>query len=221
MSNEAKALISIGLATLAIVVGAAFFVGGKTSPTEETTKLTESQTKQLIQSDNYVLGEKDAKVTLVEFGDFQCPACGATYPIVSQLLNEYKGKVKFVFREFPLTMHKNAKSAAEAAEASGAQGKFFEMYDALYQNQQEWGESNKAMEYYEKYAGLIGLDIEKFKSDVSGNKYDSKIQKDISDGTALGVNATPTFFLNGEKISGGLGYDQFKSKIEAALNASK
>lgn len=221
MNNEVKALIGIGIVTLVIVMAAAFFVGGSSTPNKQAPKLTDEQMKLLIKQDSHIQGTKDAKVTLVEFGDFQCPACGASYPIITQLLNNYSGKVNFVFRNFPLAIHKNAQSAAEAAEAAGAQGKFFEMYDALYQNQADWGESNKAMDFYIKYAQTIGLDVEKFKTDVTSNKYDSKIQNDINDGNALGVNATPTFFLNGEKISGGLPYDQFKTKIDAAFNSTK
>lgn len=221
MSQEAKVLIGIGITTIAIVVGAAFLIGGKSSPNKETSKISVEQDKLLIRNDSYVKGTKDAKVTIVEFGDFECPACGATYPIVTQLLNEYKGKVNFAFREFPLPSHPNGPIGAEVAEAAGAQGKFFEMYDALYQNQKEWGEDKNPMQFFEKYAKNIGLDVAKFKSDVEGKKFDAKIQSDISDGNTLGVSATPTFFLNGEKITGGLPYDQFKTKIEAALKASK
>lgn len=221
MSNEAKALIGIGVATLAIVIGATFLVGGKSTSTTETKTLTEDQTKKLIREDSYVKGSKDAKVTLVEFGDFQCPACGAVHPIVGQLLTEYKDKVAFVFREYPLPLHQNSKVAAYAAEAAGAQGKFYDMYDALYQNQKDWENSKNALELFVGYAKIIGLDLEKFKSDVESKKFEEKIQRDISDGNALTVQATPTFFLNGEKIQGGLPYDQFKEKIEAALKSAK
>src|SRR6185369_5944088 len=189
MSNEVKSLIGIGVATLLIVVGAAFFFGGTSSSSKPAEKLSSDQFKQLIRSDSHVKGTKDAKVLLVEFGDFQCPACGASYPVVTQILNNYQGKVNFAFRNFPLpSLHKNAQIGAEAAEAAGAQNKFFEMYDALYQNQQEWGDSNKPMDYFEKYAKTVGLDVEKFKSDVTAKKYESKIQNDINDGNALSVN---------------------------------
>ncbi|HEX8931603.1 MAG TPA: thioredoxin domain-containing protein [Patescibacteria group bacterium] len=221
MSQEAKILIGIGIATLIIVVSAAFLFGGNSSPTNTNPKISADQTKILIRPDSYAKDTKGAKITLVEFGDFECPACGAAYPIVTQVLNDYKGKINFVFREFPLPSHPNGPIGAEAAEAAGAQGKFFEMYDALYQNQKDWGEDKNPMQFFEKYAKNIGLDVEKFKSEIAANKYSSKIQKDIADGTALNVNATPTFFLNGEQITGGLPYDQFKNKIDAALKNSK
>src|SRR3954466_8312 len=132
MSQEAKVLIGVGVATLLIVVGAAFFLGGSSSPDKATPTISQDQAKMLVRPDSHIMKATNAKVTIVEFGDFQCPACGASYPIISQLLTQYKGKVNFVFRNFPLQMHPNAPIAAEAAEAAGAQGKFFEMYDALY-----------------------------------------------------------------------------------------
>ena len=223
MTQEAKILIGIGIATLVIVVGAAFMFGGSTSSTKDATnpKITKDQEKLLIRGDSYQKKVDGAKITLVEFGDFECPACGAAYPVVTQLLNDYKGKINFVFREFPLPSHPNGPIGAEAAEAAGANGKFFEMYDALYQNQKEWGEDKNPMQFFEKYAKLIGLDVEKFKADVNSKKFDARIQKDIADGNSLGVNATPTFFLNGEKITGGLPYNDFKAKFDAILNASK
>lgn len=217
MTQEAKVLIGIGIVTLGIVVSSAFLFGGKTSPTKETPKLTTDQLKMVVRQDSHIKGDKNAKVTLTEFGDFQCPACGAVHPIVNLLLGEYKDQVAFVFRQFPLQSHQNGSIAAHASEAAGAQDKFFEMYDALYQNQKEWGESKNPMEFFEQYAKNIGLDVEKFKSDVASKKYEARIQKDLNDGNALGVNATPTFFLNGEKISGGLDYKEFKAKIDAVL----
>jgi protein-disulfide isomerase len=220
MSQEAKILTAIGIVTLVVVVGAAFIFGGSTSADKPNPKISADQMKLIVREDSHVLGTKDAKITLVEFGDFQCPSCAASHPIVSQLLTEYKGKVTFVFRNYPLAMHTNAKIAAEAAEAAGAQGKFFEMYDALFQNQQEWGESKNPLEHFQKYADMIGLDTDKFTEEVKANKYKSKIEKDVSDGNALGVSATPSFFLNGEKITGGLPYDKFKEKFEAILSGS-
>lgn len=216
MTNETKVLTGIGIVTVAIVVGAALFFGGKSAPSQ-TTKVNEDQSKMLVRENSHIKGPKDAKVTLIEFGDFQCPACGMAHPVVSQLLKDYDGKIRFVFRQFPLPMHANGKTSAQAAEAAGEQGKFFEMYDALYENQKEWGEDKNPMQFFEKYAKNIGLDVEKFKKDVEAKKYEEFIQKEIADGNALGVSATPTFFLNNEKIIGGIGYDELKAKIEALL----
>ncbi len=214
MSNEAKVLIGISIATIAIVIGASVIVGGK-SPSEDAAPI--ANTEALVRSDSHVEGAKTNKVTIVEFGDFQCPACGAAHPVVAQILREYQGKVTFVFRNFPLPMHPNAPMAAEAAEAAGAQGKFFEMHNLLFTNQKEWENSKNPLDQFTQYAKELKLDEAKFKSDVEGKKYAKKIEKDVSDGYAVGVNSTPTFFINGVKQEGGLPYNEFKEKIDAAL----
>lgn len=216
MTQEAKVLTGIGLVTLILVVAAVFFFGGK-SQSQQTEKISADKTKLLVKKDSHKIEAKNAKVTITEFGDFQCPACGSAYPIVEKILEDYKGQVTFVFRQYPLPAHQNGHAAAEAAEAAGAQGKFFEMYRALYSNQKEWGESDKAMEYFEKYAKEIKLDVDKFKKEVTDKKYAKKISADQQDGNAVGVTATPTFFINDEMIVGGLPYDEFKAKVEAAL----
>lgn len=215
MTNEAKILIGISVATVVIVIGASLLIGGKTSTEPQAAPVT--NTEALRRSDSHVEGPAKSKVTIVEFGDFQCPACGAAHPVVAQILREYEGKVTFVFRNFPLTMHKNANTAAHAAEAAGAQGKFFEMHDRLFSNQKDWEESENPMEQFTAYAKELKLDEEKFKSDVATKKYEKKIQKDTDDGYAVGVDATPTFFINGVKQEGGLKLDDFKEKIDAAL----
>jgi len=220
MTQEAKILTGIGIATLLIVVGAAFFVGGKTSP-EKTKNVSSDKVKLLVRDTSHTEGTKGAKVTIVEFGDFQCPACGSAYPTVAKIIEDYKGKVTFVFRQYPLPVHQNAKVAALAAEAAGGQDKFFEMYGQLYENQKAWSESKKPVdEYFVKYAKEIGLDVNQFKKDVEQKKYEKNIQQDMNDAGAIGVSATPTFYINGEEIVGGLPYDEFKKKIEAALKAS-
>lgn len=220
MTQEAKILTGIGIVTLVIVVAAAFFFGGKTTPEKEKVVASDKM-DQLVRADSHTKGTKGAKVTIVEFGDFQCPACGSAYPTVAQIVEDYKGKVTFVFRQYPLPVHQNAKVAALAAEAAGAQDKFFEMYEKLFENQKAWSESKKPVdEYFVKYAKEIGLDVDQFKKDVEQKKYEKKIQQDITDANAIGVSATPTFYINGEEQVGGLPYDEFKKKIEAALKSS-
>ncbi len=214
MSSEAKVISVIGIVTIIIIGVGAFFMGGASSP-DKPQKAADASI--VVRPDSHSQKASGAKVTLAEFGDFQCPACGASYPIVTQILQEYKGKVNFAFRQYPLPVHQNAQSAAEASEAAGAQGKFFEMYDALYANQAEWSENKNPIDIYVKYAKNIGLDTNKFKKDVEDKKYEAQIKKDQSDGDSLGVNATPTFFINGIKQTGGLPYNEFKTKIEEAL----
>ncbi|HUQ85306.1 MAG TPA: thioredoxin domain-containing protein [Candidatus Limnocylindrales bacterium] len=213
MSTEAKVLGGIGLATILIVVVGAIFMGGSSTPDKPTPPADQ---KLLVKGDSQKITAKNTKVTVVEFGDFQCPACGASHPIVKQILDEYKDSVTFVFRHFPLPMHKNAVKAANAVEAAGAQKKFFEMHDLIYENQNEWSESKNPDEFFEKYAGELKLDMDKYKDDVKSKKFEGKIKADQADGNALGVNSTPTFFINGVKQAGGLPYDKFKATIEEA-----
>jgi protein-disulfide isomerase len=219
MTNEVKIIVGISVVTLVLVVGAAFLFGGSSSTAQNAQPI--KNTSALVHPDSHEMNNH-SKVTLVEFGDFQCPACGAEYPIITQLLQNYGNKINFVFRNFPLPQHQNAQAAAEAAEAAGAQGKFFEMYNMLYTNQSSWGETdaNKSMSYFTQYAKALRLDMNKWTSDVKSSKYKNKIQKDIDDGYAVGVNATPTFFLNGVPIQGGLPYNDFKSKIDDQLKKS-
>ncbi len=219
MTQETKVLLGIGLITIAIIVGAAFVFGGKTTTTSNDTNTPPKKVDQkvLIKKDSHIFGTSDAKVTLVEFGDYQCPACGAAYPVTKQILNDYSGKIKFVFRNFPLSQHQNAMIAAEAAEAAGTQGKFWEMHDMLYDKQLQWGESTTPLDFFTDYAKTIGLDIAKFTKDIQTNAYQDAILNDESDGNTLGVNATPTFYINGV-VTQTYTYDGLKSLIDGQLN---
>ncbi len=217
MSTETKVLIGIGIATLFIVIGAAYFVGGKPSPTAVNAKPIQN-IEALVRKDSHAEGPANAKVTFVEFADFECPGCGVANPIVQQLRGEYKGKIRYVFRQFPLQMHKHSKLAAQAAEAAGAQGKFFEMEDKLFSGQKDWANSSKPLEIYTRYAKEIGIDADKFKKEVEEEKYTKKIEADMKDGYAVGIDYTPTFFINGVKQEGGIDYKTYKMQFDELLN---
>lgn len=212
MTNEAKILLGIGLATLVILIGGIFFMSATQG---EPTKPVDAKT--LVRADAHTKGPKEAKVTLVEFADFQCPACKAAQPIVTRTMQKYGDKVQFVFRHFPLPMHKHARIAAQAAEAAGDQGKFFEMYDMLFQGQADWETSDKPMDTFVVYAEKLELDTEKFKKTVEENAHNEKIQSDVNEGNSIGVNSTPTFFLNGEKLAGIPNESELFAKIDALL----
>lgn len=215
MSTETKVFAGLGAATILIVGIGAFLMGGNSTPDKPQPPV---DSKILVHSDSHQIGPKSPKVTLVEFGDFQCPACGASHPVVKQLQAEYKDNLTFVFRNFPLPMHKNAIQAALAAEAAGEQGKFFEMHDLIFENQKDWSESNDPLgKYFIEYAKQLDLDIAKFEKAVKDKKYQSKIEKDQADGNSVGTVSTPTFFINGVKQSGGLPYTEFKAKIDSSL----
>ncbi len=147
--------------------------------------------------DDPYLGKKDAKITLVEFADYQCPACSRVRPMLHELLAKKGDRVKFVFRDLPLASHKNARAAAEAAECANEQGKFWEYHEFLFDNQQSLdGESLK------KYAESLGLDVKKFNQCIDSGRYISEVEKDAADAKIAGINSTPSILVNGYYISG-------------------
>ena len=151
---------------------------------------------------NHVTGKNAKKVTLVEYGDFQCPACGAYFPVLKQVKEKYANDIQFQFRNFPLSqIHQNARASSRAAEAASKQGKFWEMHDLLYEQQSSWESSSDATSIFEGYAQQIGLNITQYKTDFSSTEVNATINADYAEGTKLGVNSTPTFFLQGEKIT--------------------
>ena len=152
---------------------------------------------------DHVTGKTDSNIRLVEFGDFQCPSCGGAAPNVITLMDEYGDRVALVFRNFPLTtIHPNARAASATAEAAGLQGKYWEMHDLLYERQGDWSnqDATKRTETFNQYAEEVGLDIEKFKTDVASANVGKKISFDQALGKREGVSATPAFYLNGEKL---------------------
>ena len=141
-------------------------------------------------------GTDDAPVTLVEYGDFECPSCGLAYPLVRSLQRELGTDLRFVYRHFPLTLvHPHAQLAAEAAEASGAQGRFWEMHDLLYEHQQAL-EGDDLLQY----GDALGLDVDRMAAELADGTHSRRLQDDFRSGVRSGVNGTPTFFVNGERF---------------------
>jgi protein-disulfide isomerase len=165
-------------------------------------------------------GNPASTVVLVEYGDYQCPACAAYDPIVRELASEFGDRIAVVYRHFPLrTIHKNADLAARAAEAAGVQGKFWEMHQALYQTQRQWKDSNEAANMFANIAVGFGLDRERFMADIDSSAVRTKVDSDALGGTRAGINGTPTFFLNGKRIEPA-SYEDFRALIEEALRSS-
>ncbi len=171
-----------------------------------------------ILTDDHVFGQADSKVTLVEYADFECPACGQEYPIIKNLEAAYGDKVRFVYRNFPIPGHVNGIPAAYAAGAAGLQGKFFEMENLLFTNQADWSTVDSATlaTILDGYAKSLGLDMGKFHSDMSSDAVKAKIDKDAQSGVKAGVDSTPTFFLNGVEIQS-RSYAEFKGKLDQVL----
>jgi len=218
MGKEGKIIWLIGLVTVAIIgVGVYFLSKPPASQTGSGNKVDQSI---LIREDSAVKKAPGEKAVLVEFGDFQCPACALYAPIISQIAKDFENELTLVFRHFPLSQHKNALPSSFAVEAAGRQGKFWEMVDVVYKNQNEWSVSSKPNDYFDKYAKELGLNLEKFKTDSDSKEVRDKVQSDYADGALLGVNSTPTFYLNGEKIRAPRSLDEFKSIIASAISNS-
>jgi len=189
--------------------GILFFARGKTSPqtsidgsidatgNNATTASQAVDAKTLLGTKRNTKGNLNAKVTLVEFSDYQCPYCKVANEEINKLLDKYNDKVLFVYRHFPLTMHPLSQKAAEAAEAAGAQGKdkFWAMHDKIFTNQSSLSEDS-----FEKFASEIGLDVEKFKQDFKSTKYTDLVTGDLQDGETLKIQGTPTFFVNNKQV---------------------
>ena len=165
---------------------------------------------------DHVQGPATAPVTLVEYGDYECPYCGAAYPIVKRLQEHLGDRLRFVFRNFPLTtMHPHAERAAEAAEAAGAQGKFWEMHDYIYEHQRALMD-RKLVEY----AATVGLDVDRFERDMVDQVHTERVRADFMSGVRSGVNGTPTFFINGYRHNGPFDFETLLMAIEAAMSGS-
>jgi protein-disulfide isomerase len=174
-------------------------------------------TAKLGAEPTHILGDMSAPVMLEEFGDFQCPPCGSLHPVLKSLKAEFGPSVVIVFREFPIAArHPHALSAARAAEAAGLQGKFWQMHDLLYENQRTWRDASDAQPIFEEYATRIGLALDRFKRDSLSETVDQRIALDRERGNWVGVNSTPTVFLNGREVPPeSLAADKLRSLINA------
>ncbi|MBC8412116.1 MAG: thioredoxin domain-containing protein [Nitrospira sp.] len=166
---------------------------------------------ELTVGSSAIKGKKDAAVTITEFSDFQCPYCARLQPTLNQVLNAFPNDVRLVFKDFPLSFHKQAKNAAKAARAAGEQDKYWEMHDLIF------ADFNKLTdESYKAYATKLQLDVEKFMASYQSNKYDKMINDDIAMGRNAGVTGTPTLFMNGKRMMR-RSFEDFKSEIEGYL----
>ena len=205
------------IASIAAIIGLLF---GYYFYAMSTGQVTETPTEVVISKTDHVRGAVDGTVTLVEFGDFQCPACGVYEPIVRQVLADNKKVLKFSFRQFPLfQIHQNALLAAKATEAAALQGKFWEMHDMLYDKQEEWSGALNAREFFVTYANILDMDSKKFLVDIESKTVNDKILAEVKEGEHLDVQGTPTFFLNGKKIDNPKDLASFNALIKEAAAA--
>ncbi|GGS40879.1 DsbA family protein [Streptomyces nanshensis] len=215
--------ISLGLVAIVLAVVAALLAANRApdaSPAEDGADASGSApSSALVREDSHRLSTaKDGKVTVVEFLDLECESCRAAFPHVERLRKEFEGRVTFVIRYFPIPSHRNAERAATAVEAAAAQGKLEEMYTKMYETQESWGDQQVSHEEtFRGFAQELGLDMPKFEKAWKDPATAERVQKDRTDGISLGVQGTPTFFINGKRPQI-TDYDSFKAAIEAELN---
>lgn len=212
LTSDAKFIIGVLVATVVVIGGGAYITSKKS--TSDTGKIVpEGQMQYLVREDSPVLGPKDAKVSVVEFGDFQCPACGALHPVLKAVKQQFADKnVRFIFRQFPLSQHEHARLAASASLAANAQGKFWEYHDTLFEHQ-----TNLNQEDLVTYAKNIGLDVEKFTKDMNASESANTVQRDVTDGSALNVLSTPTIFINNIQYKDKYSVKDLSAAIESEL----
>jgi protein-disulfide isomerase len=173
-------------------------------------------TVNVTADDDPFVGPTDAPVTIIEFSDFQCPYCRRVQPILKQVLKDYQGTVKLVFRDFPLrNIHPQAQKAAEAAQCAAEQQQFWPYHDKLFATPQLEEQALK------QYAQELGLDMQRFEPCISSGKYAQEVERDLQDGINAGVSATPSFFINGQPLSGAAPYERFKELVDSALEQAK
>lgn len=211
-----------------VILGGLVFVSGKNKIDVSTidTKTTQTASEKSGDIADHVFGKKDSKVVLVEYGDFQCPACFGSHPNIQALSEKYKDQIAFVFRNFPLTaIHPNALSAAAAAEAAGLQGKYWEMNNSLYDNQDAWKSAtvDERTAVFVSLAKKLGINTDTFTTDLSNPVVTKKINFDLALGKKDGVSGTPSFTINGVKQSDEIVTDTVQNKaglLEAAIQAA-
>jgi protein-disulfide isomerase len=163
---------------------------------------------------DHIQGSADAAVTLLEYGDYQCPYCGAAYPIVKHVQAQMGDRLRFVFRNFPITTsHPHAEQAAEAAEAAAVQGQFWQMHDLLYERQKRLRDED-----LHSYAEELGLDVERFDAELAGQVHAARVREDFMSGVRSGVNGTPTFYIDGARHDGSYDLETLLSALEQAAS---
>ncbi|MCA1621116.1 MAG: DsbA family protein [Acidobacteria bacterium] len=228
-SKSSLPFIIIGAVLAAVVVAVVLMSrrgGDETPPAPQNNSnfspVQQTRAPQPGAPNPWAKGGAAAKLTLEEFSDFQCPACGGLAPGLSRVAKDYGDRIRVVFRHFPLAMHKYAFQASRAAEAAGRQGKFWEMHDMLYANQDEWKDAMEPRVQFDSYATRLGLDVQKFKTDMERPDLTERVKADYARGMSLGVKGTPTIYLNGRELVPGrlVTEEDLRREIDAALGST-
>ena len=220
--NKAFILVLVGTFVL-LLGGILLFTKDNSSVSTKTVSSSILVPQASYQTSGFVNGtylpaSASAKVTFVEFGDYECPACAIYNPYIKQLLSEFAGQITYVFRNYPLPQHKNAPISSFAAESAGLQGKYWEMHEKIFASQNDWANLSDPTDVFVGFAQELELDTAKFLTDLSSDEVKNKVKNDTNDGNAVGLTETPTFYINGQKVSLTGSFDQLKSIIESEIN---
>lgn len=210
MSGEVKLIGAVVVVSLALIAGIAV-LGSGVGPQDTVDPQAVIGTNPRVKG----ASTEDASVTIVEFSDFQCPACASAHPALKQVLDENADTVALIYRHFPLlNIHPNAQAAAYAAEAAGEQGQFWEAHDWLFENQSQWEEAEVSAEYfYDQLGEELGLDRDQFLADYEKDELRQKVADDFAAGREFDVSSTPTFFVNGKRVTGAQTVEQWQDLI--------
>lgn len=209
MDKEFKVVISVVAVSVLLFIAGAFWYQSVTKPVS-------ADLSVLVRENSSKITVPGAKVTIVEFADFECPACAGMHPVLQKILTDYSGKINFVYRTFPI--HRDSPLASTFALSAGEQGKFWQMHDLLYQNQADWaGKENPPRDIFLGYAKSLKLDMVKFEKSVSDGHLDQQLKSDQDDATKLGVRGTPTIFINGEMLKNVPSDGELRAKIDELL----
>ena len=211
--------IIIWFAVIAVLIGGLWLLINAANAPLTPPPPAEIQNVPSVSKTDLTRGNPNAKVTLIEYADFQCPACAVMHATIKQLQGDFKDNLRLVYRFFPLTnIHQNSLISAQAVYAAGLQGKLWEMFDMVYENQESWSDSPQAKSIFVDYAKKLGLNSSKFNSDIDSDSTKKFITDEQSQGLDLGINATPTIFMNGKEIQNPATYEDFKKLIQDEIN---
>jgi protein-disulfide isomerase len=229
-SNSSRTTAWFIVGFIVLVTAGAIIAGAMSSNSSSNTNASSTANANFVATvvpaltaADHIEGNASASVSLIEYGDFECPACAEYNPIVKQLVQNYGNRISFSFRNFPLyTIHPDAGISSQAAEAAGLQGKYWEMHDLLYTNQNDWVTTSPdqvVSKYFDGYAQSLGLDVNKFNTDIVLAQVLAKVQTDVTGGTAAQIDHTPTFFVDLKQIPNPTSYSGFQTVIDSALAA--
>ena len=212
---------AILVSVIVFIVAVSKLPEGAQAPRGDTPSVSVGSPSEVSDADNKK-GAENPRVVVIEYSDFQCPFCAQYAPHLEQLTKDFPNEVVVIYRHFPLsTIHPNSQKAAFASEAAANQGKFWEMHDILFERQEEWSDALAPEPFFEGFAREIGLDLEQYRVDFESDEVSSRVREDAAEATSIGLNSTPSLFINGDAGAFGADYDSLKNAVNSALSQTE